>query len=127
MNARLDDRLASRAQIDNTQVDKNQVENTQVENTQASNAPAARRPVDEHLLHELLGRIVVDFGAVSTAPLVLIGDQLGPYRALAAHGPLSSAELATRTGTRERYVPSGSTPRPPPATCAISPTAATTN
>jgi len=35
---------------------------------------------------------------------VLAGDRLGLYRELAAHGPLSSAELATRTGTSERYV-----------------------
>ena len=34
----------------------------------------------------------------------MIGDQLGLYRALAAHGPLTSAELADRTGTHERYV-----------------------
>jgi hypothetical protein len=34
----------------------------------------------------------------------VIGDRLGFYRALAEHGPLSSAELAERTGTAERYV-----------------------
>lgn len=60
--------------------------------------------VDEQQLHDLLGRVVVDFGAVSNAPLVLIGDRLGLYRALADHGPLTSAELATRTSTHERYV-----------------------
>ncbi len=32
-----------------------------------------------------------------------IGDQLGFYRALADGGPLTSAELAVRTGTHERY------------------------
>ena len=104
MNARLDDHLASNAQIDNTQINSIQAHNTQAHSTQPGNAPAARRPVDEHLLHELLGRIVVDFGAVSIAPLVLIGDQPGLYRALATHGPLTSAEISARTGTRERYV-----------------------
>lgn len=67
----------------------------------------ARSPVpeiDEQALHELLGRVVVDFGAASIAPLVLIGDRLGLYRALASHGPLTSTELAERTGTSERYV-----------------------
>ena len=59
---------------------------------------------DEQKLHELLGRAIVDFGGVHIASLVLIGDRLGLYRALASHGALTSAELATRTQTNERYV-----------------------
>ncbi|HKE49402.1 MAG TPA: methyltransferase domain-containing protein [Rhodanobacteraceae bacterium] len=61
-------------------------------------------PINEQRLGELLGRTVVDFGGASIAPLVLIGDRLGLYRALAAHGAQTSTELATHTGTRERYV-----------------------
>jgi hypothetical protein len=38
--------------------------------------------VDEQKLHDLMGRAIIDFGAVSTAPLVIIGDRLGLYRAL---------------------------------------------
>ncbi|MBA2754909.1 MAG: methyltransferase domain-containing protein [Chloroflexia bacterium] len=34
---------------------------------------------------------------------VYIGDRLGYYRSLAAEGPATSAELAARTGTAERY------------------------
>ncbi|MGH8911686.1 MAG: class I SAM-dependent methyltransferase [Acidimicrobiia bacterium] len=34
---------------------------------------------------------------------VYIGDRLGYYRALADHGPATSAELAERAGTAERY------------------------
>ncbi|MGE0383843.1 MAG: methyltransferase domain-containing protein [Gammaproteobacteria bacterium] len=60
--------------------------------------------IDESKLNELLGRAIVDFGAVSLAPLVLIGDRLGLYRALADHGAMTSTELADRTGTHERYV-----------------------
>ncbi len=60
--------------------------------------------IDEDKLNELLGRAVVDSGAVSLAPLVLIGDRLGLYRCLAESGPMTSAALATRTGTHERYV-----------------------
>ena len=59
---------------------------------------------DEHKLHDLLGRAVVDFGGASIAPLVLIGERLGLYRALAERGPATSTELAARTGTHERYV-----------------------
>jgi 2-polyprenyl-3-methyl-5-hydroxy-6-metoxy-1,4-benzoquinol methylase len=60
--------------------------------------------IDEQKLNELLGRVIVDAGAVSIAPLVLIGDQLGLYRALAEHGGMTSAQLAARTHTHERYV-----------------------
>jgi 2-polyprenyl-3-methyl-5-hydroxy-6-metoxy-1,4-benzoquinol methylase len=35
---------------------------------------------------------------------VYLGERLGLYRALAAGGPATSAELAARTGTAERYV-----------------------
>lgn len=60
--------------------------------------------IDHEKLHDLIGRAVVDFGAVANAPLVLLGEQLGLYRALAEDGPLSSRELADRTETSERYV-----------------------
>ena len=60
-------------------------------------------PVDEATLMELLGRIVVDAGATLSSALVVTGDKLGLYRALADE-PLTPAELAERTGTAERYV-----------------------
>ncbi|MBV8721635.1 MAG: methyltransferase domain-containing protein [Candidatus Eremiobacteraeota bacterium] len=45
-----------------------------------------------------------DLGATLTGALVIIGDRLGLYQALAEHGPQTSSELAKRTGTNERYV-----------------------
>lgn len=62
------------------------------------------RPINEEALNAPLGRAIVDFGATSIAHLVLIGDRLGLYRALAANGSRTSAELADATGTSERYV-----------------------
>ncbi len=59
--------------------------------------------VDEHKLNEFLDRAVNDMGGAMSAALVLIGDELGLYAALAAK-PLTSAELAEVTGTNERYV-----------------------
>ncbi len=64
----------------------------------------ASPPLDEDRLNELLGQAVVEFGATVNAALVVIGDRLGLYRELADAGPLSSSELARRTGTAERYV-----------------------
>lgn len=60
--------------------------------------------VDMDKLHEFLGKAIVDFGATFHAALVRIGDKLGLYKALAAGGPQTPAELAQRTGTSERYV-----------------------
>jgi 2-polyprenyl-3-methyl-5-hydroxy-6-metoxy-1,4-benzoquinol methylase len=67
-------------------------------------ATTASPPIDEERLNALLGQAVVEFGATVNAALVVIGDRLGLYRELAAGGPLTSAELASRTGTSERYV-----------------------
>ncbi len=60
--------------------------------------------INEDALNGLLGRAITDFGATSLAALVVIGDRLGLYRALATSGPLTAAELAANTGTHERYV-----------------------
>jgi 2-polyprenyl-3-methyl-5-hydroxy-6-metoxy-1,4-benzoquinol methylase len=67
-------------------------------------ATTAPPTFDEERLNALLGQAVVEFGATVNAALVVIGDRLGLYRELAAGGPLSSADLAARTGTAERYV-----------------------
>src|SRR3954452_4382433 len=69
--------------------------------TATTNTPPV---VDEERLNALLGQAVVEFGATVNAALVVIGDRLGLYRELAAGGPLTSSELAQRTGTAERYV-----------------------
>lgn len=60
--------------------------------------------IDNDKLHELLGKAVVDFGATFHAALVVIGDKLGLYKALAEAESLTPAELAEKTGTSERYV-----------------------
>jgi hypothetical protein len=64
----------------------------------------ATTPIHEAQLQAFLGKAVGDFGTAASAALVVMGDKLGLYRALAAAGPLSSAALAQRTGTVERYV-----------------------
>lgn len=60
--------------------------------------------VDQARLDELLGKVVLDASAAMSGALVLVGDRLGLYRGLAEGGPQTSAELAARTGTHERYV-----------------------
>jgi SAM-dependent methyltransferase len=60
--------------------------------------------IDQTKLDVLLGQFVADLGATFHAANVVIGDRLGLYRILAEVGPATSAELAERTATAERYV-----------------------
>ncbi|HEX8663850.1 MAG TPA: class I SAM-dependent methyltransferase [Beijerinckiaceae bacterium] len=59
--------------------------------------------LDMSKLEPLLGTVVNELGAASNAALVIVGDKLGLFRAL-AQAPATSAELAERTGTHERIV-----------------------
>ena len=59
--------------------------------------------VDTKKLEQFLGQFVTDLGATVHAGMVVIGDRLGLYKALAA-GPLTAAELAAITRTDQRYV-----------------------
>jgi hypothetical protein len=60
--------------------------------------------VDGDKLMQFVFRAVDEVGATLNAALVVMGDRLGLYRALAGSGGLTPAELAERTGTAERYV-----------------------
>lgn len=60
--------------------------------------------IDEAKLEDFMGRFVGDLGAAMSAPLVVIGDKLGLYKAMADGEPVSPAQLAERTGCRERYI-----------------------
>jgi SAM-dependent methyltransferase len=59
--------------------------------------------IDENKLNDFLGKVVGDVGSAMSAALVVIGDELGLWRALAAH-PMTAAELARCTETNERYI-----------------------
>ena len=59
--------------------------------------------LDMGKLEPLLGKVVNELGAVSNGALVILGDRLGLFRALAL-GKANAAELARRTGTHERHV-----------------------
>ena len=65
---------------------------------------AATQTIDQDKLDQFMGQFVGDLGACITAPLILIGDKLGLYKAMADGEPVTPAELAERTGCRERYI-----------------------
>ena len=70
----------------------------------ATHAQPTTRPIDQEKLNALLGQAVQDMGASLHAALIVIGDKLGLYRAMADGKPVTPADLAARTGTAERYV-----------------------
>jgi SAM-dependent methyltransferase len=60
--------------------------------------------VDGQKLEQFVFRAVEEVGATLNAALVVMGDKLGLYRALAGAGGLTPVELARRSGVTERYV-----------------------
>ena len=60
--------------------------------------------IDETALNAFIDRAVAELGASISAPLILVGDRLGLYKAMAGAGPLTPDQLAETTGTTERYV-----------------------
>jgi SAM-dependent methyltransferase len=60
--------------------------------------------LDEAKVGAFVGQALGELGATLNAALVVIGDELGLYRAMAGAGPLTPGELAELTGTTERYV-----------------------
>ena len=64
-------------------------------------APSAQ--IDPDKLMAFVFKAVGEVGATLNTALVVMGDKLGYYQALADHGPATPAELAERTGTSEPY------------------------
>ena len=59
--------------------------------------------IDINKLNGFIGQFVTDLGAAVHAGMVVIGEKLGLYKAL-AEAPMSSAQLAATTQTDERYL-----------------------
>ena len=60
--------------------------------------------LDEAALEQFVHQAVGDLGAAISGLMVHLGDRLGFYRAMAGAGPLTPGDVATLTGTKERYV-----------------------
>src|SRR5262245_8024277 len=60
--------------------------------------------LDEKKVEAFVGQALGELGATLNAALVVIGDRLGLYRAMNGSGPITPSELASDTGTSERYV-----------------------
>lgn len=60
--------------------------------------------MDEARLHDFMGKLVGDMGAAATLANVILGDELGLYRAMADSQPTTPEALATKTGCHPRLV-----------------------
>jgi SAM-dependent methyltransferase len=60
--------------------------------------------MDQQAVMDFVHKAVGDVGSLLAGSMVVIGDRLGLYRAMAGSGPVTSDELARATGTSERYV-----------------------
>ena len=79
-------------------------ENRLVEDLPVEASSAEDPSVDEAKLKLFMDKLTLDIGAATSSTMVIIGDKLGLYKAMAGAGPLTSTELADRTGTSERYI-----------------------
>src|SRR6476661_3910192 len=66
-------------------------------------AKLAERPIDPDKLMAFVFRAVGEVGATLNTALVVMGDELGYYRAMAGGDPITPAELAEGTSTSEHY------------------------
>ncbi len=60
--------------------------------------------INEEKLNDFVNKAVTDIGSTMSSILVVIGDRLGIWKAMAATGPVTAAELAARTECAERYI-----------------------
>ncbi len=60
--------------------------------------------IDETKLNNMVQKVIEDIGATFHSPLVLIGEKLGLFKAMAGAGLMTAREIAEKTDTFERYV-----------------------
>jgi hypothetical protein len=78
--------------------------------------PERNLAMDETKLTEFVEKAVGDVGALLGGAMVVIGDKLGLYRAMAGAGPLTPAELAVGQGQPSGTYGNGQAPKRPAAT-----------
>ena len=60
--------------------------------------------MNEAKLHEFMGKLVTDLSGAAMVASIVVGEELGLYRAMADGEPLTASDLAKRTGCNERLV-----------------------
>src|SRR5213592_1720142 len=60
--------------------------------------------MDESKLQEFMGKLVNDMGGAAMLASVIVGEELGLYRAMADGKAVTAEELATKTGCNPRLL-----------------------
>jgi len=60
--------------------------------------------MDEAKLNEFMGKLVTDMGGAAMIANVILGEELGLYRAMADSSPITPEALATKTGCNPRLI-----------------------
>src|SRR5215475_6282924 len=60
--------------------------------------------MDETKLHEFMGKLVTDMGGAAMMANVILGEELGLYRAMADSVPVTPEALAAKTGCNPRLL-----------------------
>lgn len=76
---------------------------TETNSSRAGAHPGAERAPDSRATERFAQRVLGDLSAAMTGVMVRLGHELGLYRVLGEHGPLTSGELSLRTLVLERY------------------------
>ncbi len=64
----------------------------------------AQPAIDEGKLHEFMMKAVGDMGAAAVCATILLGQELGLYKAMTGMGQITPGELAKKTSTNERLI-----------------------
>jgi 2-polyprenyl-3-methyl-5-hydroxy-6-metoxy-1,4-benzoquinol methylase len=72
--------------------------------TDTIESSATRVAFDQARADAFVGKVLGDTVGLATTAMASLGDRLGLFKDLAHNGASTSAELAQRTGTQERYV-----------------------
>src|SRR3954453_6663249 len=69
-----------------------------------SSSSLTANTIDQTKLGEFMMKAVGDMATSFGAMMIILGDRLGLYKAMAESGPITSKELSSQTNTAERYI-----------------------
>jgi len=72
--------------------------------TTTSSSSSTANTIDRSKLEEFMTKAVGDMASSLGAMMIILGDRLGLYKAMAESGPITSEELSAQTKTAERYI-----------------------
>jgi|GEM_PF-1748297 hypothetical protein len=81
-----------------------EVSHSSTTTTTSSSSSSTANTIDRSKLEEFMTKAVGDMASSLGAMMIILGDRLGLYKAMAESGPITSEELSAQTKTAERYI-----------------------